>query len=176
MRPAPAARIAERPSSSLRLALGILAALATAGCESQPKVDFTDVTEPPTVRLVRPPLRDIVRTVGQPSFINAYERTSIYPKMTAYIEKWIVDIGDKVKKGDTLATLFVPEMVEDYGTKKATVALEGERIDLAGKMVDVAAADVKAAEANLEETKAILAKFQAEVDRWDSEVKRLRKE
>ena len=51
-----------------------------------------------------PRLRTIVRTVGQPSFIEAYERTSIYPKLTAYIEKWIVDIGDKVKKDQVLAT------------------------------------------------------------------------
>ena len=38
--------------------------------------------------------------------------------MTGYIEKWNVDIGDKVKKGDTLATLFVPELVEDYETRR----------------------------------------------------------
>ena len=84
-----------------------------------------------------------------------------------------MDIGDKVKKGDVLATLFVPELVEDFGTKKATVKLDKERIELARKMVEVAEADVKAAEARLAEAKAILAKYQAEVDRWDTEVKRL---
>ena len=84
-----------------------------------------------------------------------------------------MDIGDKVKKGDVLATLFVPELVEDYGTKKATVVLDQERIGLAQKVVEVAEADVKAAEARLEEAKAILAKYEAEVERWDVEVKRL---
>ena len=84
-----------------------------------------------------------------------------------------MDIGDKVKKGDVLATLFVPELVEDFGTKKATVKLDEERVELARKMVEVADADVKAAEARLAEAKAILAKYQAEVDRWDTEVKRL---
>ena len=116
---------------------------------------------------------EIVRDVGQPSFIEAFERTSIYPKLTAYIDKWIVDIGDKVKKGDVLATLFVPELVEDFGTKKATVKLDEERVELARKLVEVAEADVKAAEARLVEAQAILAKYQAEVDRWDTEVKRL---
>ena len=81
--------------------------------------------------------------------------------MTAYIEKWIVDIGDTVKKGDLLATLFVPELVEDCETKKATVELDKEQIDLALKLVDVAAADVEAAKARLlEETEAILADYQ----------------
>ena len=75
-----------------------------------------------------------------------------------------------------LATLFVPELVEDFGTKKATVKLDEERVELARKLVEVADADVKAAEARLDEAKAILDKYQAEVDRWDSEVKRLKHE
>ena len=123
--------------------------------------------------MIQPPVRTIVRVVGQPSFIESYERTSVYPKLTAYIEKWIVDIGDKVKKGDVLATLFVPELVEDFGTKKATVELDKQRIELALKVVEVAEADVKAAEASLAEAKAILDKYEAEVERWESEVKRL---
>jgi len=126
--------------------------------------------------LIQPPLRNIVRIVGQPSFVQAYERTSIYPKLTAYIEKWIVDIGDKVKKDDVLATLFVPELVEEYGTKKADVELAKEKIELARKLVDVAVADVAAAEARLAEAKAVLGKYQAELDRWDSEVERLARE
>jgi multidrug efflux pump subunit AcrA (membrane-fusion protein) len=132
--------------------------------------------EAPTVHLIHPQQRKIVRVVGQPSFIVAYERTSIFPKVTGYIEKWNVDIGDKVKKGDVLARLFVPELVEDFGTKKATVELDKERIELALTLVQVADADVNAAEASLVEAKAILEKFQAEVDRWDSEVSRLGRE
>ena len=125
------------------------------------------------MRLVKPQVRNIVRVVGQPGFTQSYERSSVYPKMNAYILKWIVDIGDKVKKGDVLATLFVPELVEDHGTKKATVVLDRERIALAKEVVEVAAADVEAAEARLEEARAELAGDQAEVERWDSEVKRL---
>ena len=132
--------------------------------------------KPPTVRLIQPRARNIVRVVGQPSFIESYERTSIYPKPTAYIEKWIVDIGDKVKKGDVLATLFVPELVEELGTKKAAVVLDRERIALAKEVVEVAKADVEAAEARLDEAEAILDKFEAEVDRWDTEVKRLERQ
>ena len=58
-----------------------------------------------------------------------------------------MDIGDKVKKDDVLATLFAPELVEELGTKKATVVLDRERIALAKEQVEVAKADVKAAEA-----------------------------
>jgi multidrug efflux pump subunit AcrA (membrane-fusion protein) len=96
--------------------------------------------------------------------------------MTAYIEKWNVDIGDKVKKNEVLATLFVPELVEEWGTKKATVKLDVERVELARKIVKVAEADVKAAKARLDEAKAILDQYKAQVVRWQSEVKRLRRE
>src|SRR5262249_53388288 len=137
------------------------------------KPNHVAVAEPPTVRLIQPPVRNIVRTVGQPSFIESFERTSIYPKLTAYIEKWKVDIGDKVKKSDVLATLFVPELVENYRTKIADVALDKERIELARKLVDVAEAEVKAAKARVNEARSDLDRFQSEVNRWDKEVKRL---
>lgn len=155
---------------------GLLAALVAPGCGHEEKTEYTSVSKPPTVQLIQPQRRKIVRVVGQPSFIESYEHTSIYPKLVGYIEKWNVDIGDRVKKGDVLATLFVPELVEDFGTKKATVKLDEERVDLALKVVEVARADVKAAEARLAEAKAILAKYQSEVDRWDTEVKRLENE
>ena len=170
---APLLSIVDRSSGFRLFALCAVAAIASPGCGHAEKAHFTSVSQPPTVRIIKPEVRKLVRDVGQPSFIEAFERTSIYPKLSAYIDKWIVDIGDKVKKGDVLATLFVPELVEDFETKKATVKLDNERVQLARKMVEVAAADVKAAEARLTESQAILAKYEAEVDRWGTEVKRL---
>jgi HlyD family secretion protein len=168
-------RFSRRSAGCRRLVVWLVAAGA-AGCSHEKKIDFSTVTKPPTVEVITPPIRKIVRTVGQPSFLESYERTSVFPKLTAYIEKWNVDIGDKVKKGQTLATLFVPELVEDYETKKATVELDKERIELAKKVVTVAQADVKSAIAGLGEAKAILDKYEAMVERWDSEVKRLQNE
>jgi multidrug efflux pump subunit AcrA (membrane-fusion protein) len=169
-------RISDRRAGRLRLALWLLASVAASGCGSKPATTFTSVSEPPTVRLIQPRVRTITRIVGQPSFVESYERTSIYPKVTGYIEKWNVDIGDKVKKGDVLATLFVPELREDWETKKATVKLDEDRIELALELVKVAEADVQAAEARVVEAKEILGQYQAQVDRWDSEVKRLKRE
>jgi HlyD family secretion protein len=158
-----------------RFPLVILAAVLAPGCE-KPKIDVKSVSEPPVVRLVQPQLRTITRIVGQPSFVESYERTSIFPKLTGYIEKWNVDIGDKVKKGDVLATLFVPEIREDWQTKKDTVKLDQERVELALESVKVAEADVEAAEARLLEAQKILARYQAQADRWDVQVKRLKRE
>jgi HlyD family secretion protein len=158
------------------LTLWLVAALAAAGCRHEAEIEFSGKTKPPTVRLVSPQPRKIVRVVGQPSFMESYERTSIYPKPSAYIEKWIVDIGDKVKKVDVLATLFAPELVEELGTKKANVMLDRERIALAKEVVEVANADVEAAVARLKEAETILAKYESEVVRWQTEVDRLQRQ
>ncbi len=146
------------------------------GCKDKPKTEFKPADVAPVVHVTHPQKCTIVRTVEQPSFVESYERSSVYPKMTGYIKKWDVDIGDRVKRGETLATLYVPELVEDFGTKKATVVLDQRRVDLAHKLVEVAQADVQAAHARLDEARANLNKYQAEVDRWQSEVERLSRE
>lgn len=150
-----------------------LVPVLASGCGGEKKEAAPSVFEPPTIRVVQPSSRNLVRVVGQPSFVQAYEHTAIYAKLPSYIEKWNVDIGDKVKKDDVLATLFMPELIEQHRTKQADVAVAKEMISRAMKLQDVATADVQAAEAHLSETKSILGKFQAEVDRWDTEVKRL---
>lgn len=155
--------------------LSLLAALAVAGCSKEEKTAPT-LLQPPTLNVIHPSPRVIRRVVGQPSFVQTYERTSIYPKLTAYIEKWNVDIGDKVQKGDVLAELFVPELREMLGTKKATVQYDSDRVRFAQKEVEVAAAEVKAARARLEEARSILGKYEAEVERWEVQVKRLKRE
>lgn len=163
-----------------RLGLSALVATAVAGaiagCEKAAVTAPIDAGAPAAVRVVRPESRDIVRIVQQPGFVDAYEQTAIYPKMTAYLEKWNVDIGDRVKKDDVLATLFVPELLQEHETKKADVGLARNLVAQAGKLLDVAKAEVAAAEAEVAEAQSNLGTYQAAVDRWTSEVARLTKD
>ena len=168
--------VPDRPVGHSRLVPWLVAALAASGCGKEAEIKFVDVSEPPTVRVVRPPVRTITRVVSQPSFIQAYEHTAIYAKLTSFVDKWVVDIGDRVKKGDVLATLFMPELVQDLETKKADVALDKELIDRSLRLDEEARADVEAAEAQVGEARSIIGKYQAEVDRWTSEVARLKTE
>src|SRR5262249_18655716 len=169
----PMMRLAFRPKvpdlliGSRPLLVWLVAALAAPGCHSEPETEYKSASEPLTVQLIHPSIRTTVRVVEQPSFIESYERTSVFPKVTGYIQKWNVDIGDKVHEGEVLCTLFVPELVEDYGTKKAKVELDRRDIALAKEVVRVAEADLEAARARLDEAIAILGKYQSEVDRWD---------
>ena len=53
--------------------------------------------------------RTVRRSTEQPGQIEAYEVTPIYAKVSGYVQKWNVDIGTKVTKGQVLAVLSVPE-------------------------------------------------------------------
>ncbi len=153
--------------AGLLTALGVVCVIQPAGAKGVDRETQTadgKTSNVPTVRLVQPQVRSILRVVGQPCFIESYERTAICPKLTAYIEQWMVDIGDKVKKGQRLATLFAPELLEDLGTKSATVQLNQERIEQARELVTVAEADVQAAKAHKKEAESTLAKQQTEAE------------
>ena len=158
------------------LAVGMLVAITLPGCGHEHKAEVARVSDPPLVRVTQPQTRNIVRVVGQPSFVESYERTSIYPKLSAYITKWYADIGDKVTKNQVLADLFVPEVDEDCKTKYEAVELAKERVRLAEEKVRVADANVRVAAAHLDSARKILDQYEAQVARWNDEVKRLTRE
>jgi HlyD family secretion protein len=127
----------------------------------------------PVVRIVKPALRTINYAIDQPGFVDAYEQTSIFSKVSGFIKHFYVDIGQEVKKGDLLAEIFVPELDEDHQRKMAQVELNKRQVEQAQQLVVVAASNVKTAIAQLAEAKANVGKYQADVVRWESEVKRL---
>jgi HlyD family secretion protein len=153
--------------------LVVLLALALiAGCGKKSVVTTPTVSDVPTVQLIEPTTRDLVRNVGQPSFIDSYEQTAIYAKLAGYVEKWNSDIGDRLKKGELLGTIFIPELEQELNLKKAEVLMNQALVEQANKLVEVADANVKAAIAKVSEAQADVGKFDALVKRWDSEVGR----
>ena len=118
-----------------------------------------------TVHTVRPMLGTIDREIEQPGFVSAFEQTSIFSKVSGFIKKFNVDIGQEVHKGDELAEIFVPELNEQ-------VALDKSMVEQAEKLVDVAKRSVENSEAQLAEAKANVGRYEADVVKWESEVER----
>ncbi len=151
----------------------ILGSSLLQGCGGTKGDSATPAPRQPEVRTVRPEKRNIVRVVGQPGFVEAYEQSSIFAKITGFIEQWKVDIGDKVTKNQLLASIYVPELIEEHKLKQATVSLDEILVAQARKMVDVADGQWKAAIAKVQQAQSDVGRFQAEVDRWKSETTRL---
>ncbi|MCB1124373.1 MAG: efflux RND transporter periplasmic adaptor subunit, partial [Verrucomicrobiae bacterium] len=72
-----------------------------------------------TVQIIQPERRDLVRETTQPATAEAFYSADLGAKVTGYVESVLVDIGDMVKKGQPLARIAVPELVEQGNALKA---------------------------------------------------------
>jgi HlyD family secretion protein len=123
------------------------------GCH-KPSPQPTAAKTIPQVAVVSPTYTELHWTVRQPGYIEAFEETAIVPKIAGYIETWNVDIGDRVKKGEVLAVLWVPDMVKDLDQKRTEV-------EQARKLLEVVEAHVASTATLVEEAKAGLHRCQA---------------
>jgi multidrug efflux pump subunit AcrA (membrane-fusion protein) len=130
---------------------------------NQAKVEETQAQKPespPTeVRPQRKTLHTTTRVLAQ---VEAIEQVKLYPKVTGYVEKVHVKMGDRVKKGQALAELSVPELEADVARKKAGVVQAQAQVEQAERssrtakitwnsvmaQVPVAQAAIKAAQAD----------------------------
>jgi RND family efflux transporter MFP subunit len=101
------------------------------------------------------PVRATVRhPIEQPGFnIEAFQETPLFTRVTGYVGKWHVDIGDRVRKDDVLAELYVPEMEVELKQKEAAV-------QQASAQVQQSQALVLAAQAQHDRTKSQHERFQ----------------
>jgi RND family efflux transporter MFP subunit len=127
----------------------------------------------PVVKVVKPTPRHMVRSIAQPGVIEAYEQTAVYPRVSGYVQKWYVDVGDRVKKDDLLAEIQVPDLVEEVHEKQALADQARAGAEQARKQVAVAERGLQAAADEIDEAKANVKLYQAVVERWESEVTRL---
>jgi RND family efflux transporter MFP subunit len=151
----------------------LLLAVLLGGCNHEPAEAKHSAGGSPTVQVVRPTVRTIDNLVEQPGFITAYERTSIFSKVSGFIKAFYVDIGSEVKKGELLAEIFVPELNEEYQQKTAQVALDQQMVVQAQQLVVVAESNVQNAIAQVDEAQAQVGKYDAQVVLWESNVGRL---
>jgi multidrug efflux pump subunit AcrA (membrane-fusion protein) len=156
------------------LTLLLLPALVC-GCSRSGPAPTAPISLDPTVKVIHAQDRTVKRTVEQPGVISAYERTALYAKVSGFVAKWKVDIGDRVKKGATLVELVAPELVAQHEQMKAQVVLDKAMVDQSEKQHIVAQRNVTAATEQVAQARADVKRYEADVKRWQKEVKRLKR-
>jgi RND family efflux transporter MFP subunit len=73
----------------------------------------------PTVTVVSPKPDSSGGALVLPGNIQAYNSAQIYARTSGYVRKWLVDIGDHVRAGQTLAILDAPEVEQQLNQAKA---------------------------------------------------------
>ncbi len=110
------------------------------------------------IHMAKPERRDIRMMVIQPGTIQAFEVAPIYSRIAGYVEKYNFDIGARVKKGDVLLDMWVPDLAAALNQKKAMT-------DRASVQIRVSESAEKAAESTLENAKARIVSAEAGVKR-----------
>lgn len=67
-------------------------------------------TTAPRVEVLAPKVTSSDRSLVLPGSIRPLEETVVYPRVSGYVRKWTVDIGDKVEEGQVLAEIDTPEL------------------------------------------------------------------
>jgi len=75
----------------------------------------------PTVAVAPVEASPVVSSVTLPGTTAAFAAANIYARATGYIDKRNVDIGDHVRKDESLAKLAVPELDEQIAQNEATL-------------------------------------------------------
>jgi len=64
----------------------------------------------------------MIRSIRLSASVEAFETARLYAKVAGYLDKILVDIGDRVTKGQVLAILDIPEMAMEYTQAEAELA------------------------------------------------------
>ncbi|HEV3027058.1 MAG TPA: efflux RND transporter periplasmic adaptor subunit, partial [Planctomycetota bacterium] len=65
------------------------------------------------VRIIKPTRQDIVRKVVLPGNVRADLEVTLYAKVTGFLKEITKDRGDRLKTGELIATLEIPEMLSE---------------------------------------------------------------
>jgi multidrug efflux pump subunit AcrA (membrane-fusion protein) len=126
------------------------------------------------VTVVKPQRGTVRYTIRQPGYnIEAFQQTPVYAKVAGYVAKVNFDIGDRVRKGEVLAELSVPEMHVELRQKEALVKQAEAEVRQARENASAAEASLRSAEAKVKEAEASRLRSQAEIKRTRGQYERL---
>lgn len=164
------------------LVVGVVS-LAPAACRGRaealpPARSAGAATAPPTVQVIRPHEETLRSTVRLPGTARALYRVDLYSRVTGYVTRFTLDRGDRVRKGQTVARIDVPDMPGQIERARAVVA--SAEADVAGRQARDrrlrAAAEASAAAVaatQLEESTAALGEARGRLTAAQAELRRL---
>ena len=108
-------------------ALAIGCATLLASCSSNGTANAA--AAPPTVAVAEIHRADLKRTVTLTAEFRPYEEVDVHAKVAGYVKQINVDVGSRVKEGDLLATLEIPELQDDVAQADAAAGESASEIE-----------------------------------------------
>ena len=107
------------PAINRRWGVAILAGVIVVGIlvvrpwQGRARAVAADATGAPVVAVARVDREDLFREINFPAEFRPYTEVDLHAKVSGYVKDMKVDIGDRVKAGQLLAVLEVPELREE---------------------------------------------------------------
>lgn len=106
------------------------------------------------VDVVHPQAGGSARSVEVPGTVRAFDFANLYARVSGFLKAQSVDIGDKVKKGQLLAELDVPELEEELQRYRAQLGLAEAQLKQRDAAIKTAIADADVAEMTVRQAEA----------------------
>jgi RND family efflux transporter MFP subunit len=135
----------------LATALSALA-LGSSGCERRLE---SALPAPRAVRAVRAQRRDLRRKMTIPGNVVGYFQTTLLAHVAGYVKTVRFDKGDRVRAGEAIAEIDVPEVEADRGVRLAKLDESEWSVRRAEALLATARAAAKEAEAEVERARAL---------------------
>jgi RND family efflux transporter MFP subunit len=129
------------------------AALGFSGCRDSKGSSNADAANVPSARVAAAQRGDISRALTLAGQFQPYQVVDVHPKVSGYMARINVDIGDVVHQGQTLAVLQVPELKAQLQSATFAMAQSKEEITRAQNEIDRAEATYTALHAQSERLK-----------------------
>ena len=117
---------------NIRTAPGVLSFLAStfllASCSSHAAKSGPDAAAAPTVAAAKVRRADLTRALAVTAEFRPYQEIDVHAKVAGYVKRIYVDVGDRVKKGQLIAILEIPELQDEVQTAEASVSKSQEEI------------------------------------------------
>ncbi len=100
-------------------------------------------TKAELVEVTQPERRTLTRALTMPATLLADEQVNMLAKTSGYVAEVMVDIGSRVKKGEVLAIIDVPEMRDELRQAQAIQAAKEAKVTQAEAQRETAKAEVQ---------------------------------
>src|SRR5258708_6324533 len=119
---ATATRLASQRKRATGFAAAILATLSVSSCERTRTVEAQQTgTDVPTVAVAKASTEDLSDVLVLTAEFTPFQEIDVMAKVAGFVKQINVDIGDRVRQGQLLAVLEVPEMTDEVTRAKASV-------------------------------------------------------
>lgn len=90
----------------------------------------------PKVAVAKVQREDLSQSLTLSAEFRPYQEVNVHAKVSGYVQSIVVDVGDHVKAGDTIATLEIPELNDDLKKASASTKAAKEEVKRAQAKYD----------------------------------------